>query len=271
MIFVTGFGQMSNNILQFGHLYAWGKERGLSVIALRFCYKYPFFTISKSRYYNWFTYVFAKYSAKLGLVRKISFLSEKDVNPEKLKTLQTARNTFVEGWYLRDYEAFLRHRNDIKNLFSFNQEIISAVNSKLPQKSKNEIRLGVHIRRGDYTKWKGGKFYYSDEDFIHIIQSFTHLFPEKNTEIVIVSNDRNINKSEFSQTINESSIHFLSGNSGEDLYALSTCDYLIGPPSTFSLMASFYNDASLYWIFDKKEKLTTNSFKKFDYLFRHII
>ncbi|MCC8145120.1 MAG: glycosyltransferase, partial [Bacteroidales bacterium] len=69
----------------------------------------------------------------------------------------------------------------------------------------------------------------------------------------------------------QSKIYFVSGNPGEDLYALSTCDYIIGPPSTFSLMAAFYEDANLYWIMDKNAPVTKESFKKFDYLFRHIL
>ena len=270
MIFVTGFGQICNNILQFGHLYAWGKERNLSVIAMRFCYKYPFFKISKTKNYNWFTYLFAKYGSKMGCIPKVSFLKEKDVNPENLQALETGKFVLVEGWHLRDYDAFLRYKAEIIDLFSFNEKIKKATHIHLPVKSENKIRLGVHIRRGDYKTWMNGNYFYSDADFIQIIQSFMDLFPEKEIEIIIVSNDKKILKDLFYSSI-EKNIYFLSGNPGEDLYALSTCDYLIGPPSTFSLMASSYNDTNLYWIFDKNTSLTKDSFKKFDYLFRHIL
>ena len=270
MIFVTGFGQICNNILQFGHLYAWGKERDLSVIAMRFCYKYPFFKISKIKYYNWFTYLFAKYGSKMGCIPKVSFRKEEDVNSKNLQMLETGKFVLVEGWQLRDYDAFLRHRDEIKDLFSLNEKIKKAVHIHLPVKSENKIRLGVHIRRGDYKTWMNGNYFYSDADFIQIIQSFANLFPKKEIEIIIVSNDKAIPKELYYSSLKKSAC-FLSGNPGEDLYALSTCDYLIGPPSTFSLMASFYNDANLYWIFDKKASLTKDSFKKFDYLFRHIL
>jgi hypothetical protein len=37
-----------------------------------------------------------------------------------------------------------------------------------------------------------------------------------------------------------------SGNAIEDLYALAGCDLLVGPPSTFSMWASFYSERPLY-------------------------
>ena len=270
MIFVSGFGQMCNNILQFGHLYAWGREHDVNVIAMRFCYKYQYFAICKKKLYNWFTYLFAKYGAKLRLIPTVFFTEEKDMNPERINFLQKARFVVLKGWEFRDYDAFLDYREDIKNLFSFRSGIIKKVNGQLPPLKENVIRLGVHIRRGDYKIWQNGRYYYSDEDFIQIIQSFCSLFPENTIEILIVGNEKNLPQEKYRAAL-PAKIHFLSGNPGEDLYALSTCDYLIGPPSTFSLMAAFYNDSNLYWIFDKDRPLRKESFQKFDYLFRHII
>jgi hypothetical protein len=277
MIFVAGFGQMCNNMLQFGHLYAWGRIRGVSVVALRFCYKYLYFTISNTRYYHWFTYMFAKYGAKLRLIPSISFLGEKEGIAVQahhdgaiIDRLQKSRFILVKGWGFRDYDAFLAYREEIKLLFAFRLDIIQKVNNELPPLEKNKLRLGVHVRRGDYKTWMNGQYYYSDEDFIRIIHSFCTLFPENSIEILIVSNEKKLPEEKYTMTL-PAQLCFLSGNPGEDLYALSTCDYLIGPPSTFSLMAAFYNDANLYWIFDKNQILKKESFLKFDYLFQHII
>lgn len=270
MIFVSGFGQTCNNILQFGHLYAWGRVRGISVIAMRFCYKYQYFAISKMKYYNWFTYLFAKYGAKLHLIPTVSFMEEEKANPKDIVRLQKARFVLFKGWGLRDYEAFLAYREEIKNLFAFQPKIVKKVNEHLPSLEENVIRLGVHIRRGDYKRWMDGKYYFSDEDFIRIIRSFCDLFPEKRIEILIAGNEKKFPEEKY-RTALPLDIHFLHGNPGEDLYALSTCNYLIGPPSTFSLMAAFYNDSYLYWIFDKDQPIKKESFQKFAFLFRRII
>ncbi len=39
MIIVKGYGQMCNNILQYAHMYALGREHGIPVISTRFDYK----------------------------------------------------------------------------------------------------------------------------------------------------------------------------------------------------------------------------------------
>jgi len=269
MIFVSGFGQMCNNILQFGHLYAWGKVHGVKVIAMRFCYKYQYFAICKTRYYNWFTYLFAKYGVKLRFIPVVSFIKE-DMNRENILRLQKSRFVLYKEWDFRDYDAFLAHREEIKKLFAFQPGVIRKIEKQLPQKEENVIRLGVHVRRGDYKTWMNGNYYYSDEDFIEVIKSFCTLFPENSIEILATSNDKNLSYEKY-KTALSAKIHFLSGNPAEDLYALSTCDYLLGPPSTFSLMAAFYNDSDLYWILDKNQPLNKESFQKFDCLFRHII
>ena len=43
------------------------------------------------------------------------------------------------------------------------------------------------------------------------------------------------------------------GHEALDLYALSKCDLIIGPPSTYNLWASFLNDVPLFWIRDKND------------------
>lgn len=45
-----------------------------------------------------------------------------------------------------------------------------------------------------------------------------------------------------------------------DLYALSQCDYIIGPPSTFNCWASFIGNTPLYTIFKKDETINPDDF-----------
>ena len=59
---------MCNNILQYGHLYAWGREHGRRTVSMRFAYKYRYFRICHTAYHNFLVYVVAKYAAKWGLL-----------------------------------------------------------------------------------------------------------------------------------------------------------------------------------------------------------
>ena len=39
-----------------------------------------------------------------------------------------------------------------------------------------------------------------------------------------------------------------NGQIVEDMYAFAACDYIVGPPSTYTGWASFYGDKGLYFI-----------------------
>ena len=49
MIFVLDKGRMCNNILQYGHVYAWAREHGKRAVSMRFAYKYRYFHNTDSR------------------------------------------------------------------------------------------------------------------------------------------------------------------------------------------------------------------------------
>ena len=67
-------------------------------------------------------------------------------------------------------------------------------------------------------------------------------------------------------------LHQFGGNAVEDLFMLSECDYIIGPPSTYSLVAAMYHDIPLCRMDQIKDhQLRPTNFKSFDYWFRRII
>jgi hypothetical protein len=99
--------------------------------------------------------------------------------------------------------------------------------------------------------------------------------PGRRIEIYIAGNDPNLDPSSNSSlfTLHSSLLpHLLRGNAVEDLFMLSQCDYLIGPPSTYSLVAAMYRDIPLYRIDSPDAQLMTlDAFHPFDYWFRRIL
>ena len=285
MIFVHDKGQMCNNILQYGHLYAWGREHGRETMSMRFAYKYQYFNICHTRRHNFLTYAFAKYAAKLKLIPTASFDEEDAPTDQQEHLMLTHRFVMAEGWYVRYYDLFLKYKQEILQLFTFLPEVQASVAAKMNGEQKGVLRLGIHIRRGDYKTFNGGKFFYSDEQYVKVIQQFIALHPEQPVAIYICGNDPKLDKGYYRRKLAPSApvsppqggggdglhIIFPDGNPGEDLCLLSQCDYLIGPPSTFSLVASMYRDVPLCWLTDINSPLLPTSFGHFDYLFRHII
>ena len=102
---------MCNNILQYGHLYAWGREHKRLTVSMRFAYKYKYFKICHTRYHLFAVYAFAKYASKWGLIPVVKFnddgadysenerkmLNSKMIVAEGVKAIQAGENPrFIE-------------------------------------------------------------------------------------------------------------------------------------------------------------------------------
>lgn len=271
MIFATDKGRMCNNILQYGHVYAWAREHGRKSISMRFCYKYQYFKICHTKGHNFLTYTIAKYAAKWGLLPTVVYNDQGEKTAKRNKEFMLNHNTLVvKGWYVRFYDLFLKYKQEIIDLFGFDEAILAKTRAFMGNKHDNELRLGVHIRRGDYKTWHNGKYYYDDEVYQDYIQQFQSLFPDNKLTAYICSNDPQLDKTSYTEKLKNVNVIFPQGGQEDDLCLLSECDYLIGAPSTFSLVASMYHDTPLCWMEEKHTNLTLVSFRKFEELFRNI-
>ena len=174
----------------------------------------------------------------------------------------------VGGWYARWYDLFVKYKPEILQLFAFDDAVEQKVSETMGAKSG--LRLGVHIRRGDYATFHGGRFFYSDEQYAAVIKQFRKLHPDETLTVYICGNDPKLDRSYYQQHLEGCKVVFPEGNPAEDICLLSHCDYLIGAPSTFSLVAAMYRDLPLYWIENPNTLLTKEQFKSFNELFRHI-
>lgn len=266
---------MCNNLLQYAHVYAWGREHGRKAMSMRFSYKYKFFKISNSRYVSFPLYLFAKYMAALHLIPTASFKhSDCDAAALERKMLRH-RNIVVSGWFVRYYDLFLKYRSEICNLFTINSEFTEPVKTKMTQCEHgchDVLRLGVHIRRGDYAVWQNGIYCYSDEQYAAFIRSFAAMFPNKDVHVYLSTNDGTVMAERYSELSGVKHVHLLGGSPAGDLFMLSDCDYIIGPPSTFSLVAAMYRDLPLCRMdMAKAENLSMSDFRLFEYWFRRIV
>ncbi len=270
MLFVRDKGRMCNNLLQYGHVYAWAREHGRHTVSMRFAYKYPYFHIGHTRWHNFAVYALAKGAARVGLLPTASFDSP-DGNPEAQRLMDTHRWLMVEGWYVRYYDLFLKYKQDIRSLFAFCPKVSRATDSYIARTDGSQgLRLGVHIRRGDYRTWMNGRYYYDDPVYIDYIRRFV-ASQSQPVHIYICGNDPSLNRALYEQELPGVALSFATGTPGEDLCLLSRCQYIIGAPSTFSLVASMYHDSRLCWMMAPLADGEAPQFDQFDQLFRHII
>lgn len=275
-MFARDKSQMCNNLLQYAHVYAWGREHGRKVISMRFSYKYQYFKICHTSLTGFGWYLLAKYLAALRLLPTASFKYD-DCDREALeRKMLRHRHIVVSGWHARWYDLFLKYRDEITDLFTLDSQYTDPVKAKMQKVEQGStgsiVRLGVHIRRGDYRIFHDGKYLYDDEVYQRHIRRFMMLHSGKAIHVYIATNDPEVKESSYQEQCPGAHVHCLGGSSPEDLFMLSECDYLIGPPSTYSLVAAMYRDIPLYRMDETDEDMMTlESFRRFDYWFRRII
>ena len=270
ILFVHDKGQMCNNIIQYSHVYAWAREHNVCTISLRFAYKYQYFRICHTFWHNIVTHTIVKGLARMHILPVTTFEIPYVPEAELEKKLTSHPIMAVTGWHIRFYDLFAKYRNEIVHLFSFDRPIEQHVARVLsPWRSDpDNVLLGVHIRRGDYDRVLDGRYFYDDETFAYAIRQFRELQPYKHLVVVACGNDE-IDKRYFRRSCAAVDFVFPEGNPAEDLCALSHCDYLLGPPSSYSLVASMYRDLPLYYIFSAKAPFTMADFHSFDHHLRH--
>jgi hypothetical protein len=102
--------------------------------------------------------------------------------------------------------------------------------------------VGVHIRRRDYREFKGGIYFYELDVYTAYMRRMRELLGGQCRFIVCC--EEALEGSAFADL----DIAFGPGDLLGDLFALSACDYIIGPPSTFSGWASFSREIPRHFI-----------------------
>jgi hypothetical protein len=163
---------------------------------------------------------------------------------------------FLFGRFFRDYENFEKYKHLIRRYFTPTLKIQNIVDKSIVAARQNsDIVVGVHIRRGDYAQFKEGKYFFSQEQYAEKMAQLKTVIPEKRITFVLCSNE-SIDSTVFHNTT------CVVGPGGpiEDMYLLAQCDYVMGPPSTFSAWASFYGNKPLYHIQDIHQSVAIENF-----------
>ncbi|MDO4186067.1 MAG: hypothetical protein Q4D30_06250 [Bacteroidales bacterium] len=163
---------------------------------------------------------------------------------------------FIEGWPTRYSTENIPDRKIVQQLFLPNKSILEKVDPLFEESRNNGyFIIGVHIRRGDYQTWLDGQYYYSFETYREFMKQVKQVYSDKKVCFFMASNEK-IPMGLFNDL---ECFSIDNANAAHDLYALSLCDRLIGPPSTYSRWASFVSQIPLYFIFDPKEKIVSDS------------
>lgn len=181
-------------------------------------------------------------------------------NPEFL-SLVKERIVVCEGFAFRDFKAVNKHLPVIKQIFKPKSIYLeNAVKLVSGLREKFDIVIGVHIRKSDYKIFEKGKFYFENEVYYNNMNKLMEeLLAKQQSCTFILCSDENIHLGDFSTL----SIVGTSKIIIEDMVTLSECDFIIGPPSTFSQWASFYGETPLGIIYNRNQVLNLLDYKVF--------
>lgn len=169
---------------------------------------------------------------------------------------------FIKGWSTRTDTRYLQQTlPELKRIFRPKEDIMRRAESLISGlHQESDIIIGVHIRRGDYATWNDGRFFFSLKDYHQFMLRIQELHKGKRVSFFVSSNE------DFSLDIFEGCHcqRFGKEPSGAilDLYALSLCDRIIGPFSSYSRWASFIGEVPLCFLEEKEQQFKETDFSK---------
>jgi hypothetical protein len=245
-------GQLANRLFTFGHLIAFAAEQGVRIANPGFCeYADDFPSFANDALCRW-------PRARIGLPRRLGekaffrtvrlrefaerrgrpigpfalLQGEVDLgDPLVARLARSRRLLLVAGWELRDEAAFSRQRSLLCDVFKPARHHIAAALEARSKAVDSPRVVGLHIRRGDYEHWREGRFFWPAAVYAGIVERLRAL-PSR--PAVLACSDDPAVLDELGGKIVRG-----PGSAVADLCALSLCDAIVGPPSTFSGWAAF--------------------------------
>jgi hypothetical protein len=98
--------------------------------------------------------------------------------------------------------------------------------------------LGLHIRRGDYRSWQGGKHFHADEYWLHLAKNNL----DQGLDGFVFTNEE---EGDLSKALVDLGCSLSSGTAIQDFTRMMFLDKIIGPPSTFPLLARMISKSCL--------------------------
>lgn len=166
------------------------------------------------------------------------------------------KTVIVNGWQFRDKSGLDKYADTIKLIFK-PDEIVEEGCKRFINKNKQLAKfiVGVHIRRGDYKLWHNGRYYFDNKFYLDkMIEMKNQL---QDSVLFVLCSNEFIDTTDFDDV----QVVYHKGDLITDLYTLSKCDFIIGPPSTYSMWASFYGAVPLLHIKSKMQKISLDEFK----------
>ena len=246
------FGRLGNRLFLGAHLLAFGLKYNVPTLNLGFAEYAPLFPWMEGNQalaFPWRQTGDAQALRTLTLRHRVKELlpwsarfrywGSEDFNfdttqdPRLLTPLRAGRTVYLRTWLFRGPESLARYRATILDVFRPQKAVENEAAALLAQARDQADRvIGVHVRWEDY---RGTEFFLDQATLRSRMETIRAFWPDQRVRFLLFSNEALPRDGWGALDVAYSpglSVPF-------DLHALSLCDGLLGPPSTFSGWASF--------------------------------
>jgi hypothetical protein len=273
-------GGLGNRLFQAAHLIAFGREHGVRVLNPAFGREADCFPTFRGRALcayppgrRWpggsrlrpLALLAARAAMKAAprlperLAAAVRLVGEQPCDLRDPRFVELARRTrflFVAGWLFRDPASVAGHAAAVREAFTPAEPYrAAAARTVAAAREGGDVLVGAHIRRGDFATFMGGRFFFDGDEYARVLVRVRELLSPRRVRFLVCSNEP-LDHAAFADL----DVSPGPGGAIEDMYALAQCDYLVGPPSTFSGWASFYGRVPAYLIEDPTREFTLADF-----------
>lgn len=258
IVLIKESGNHSNRLLQHIHFEAFCLEHKIRFLNPTFYDLEKHYNFRRN-HVNGFCHFILKVIRKIDIQLPSLVFDSDYKNVVNLDDISKRKVLFVEGWYFRNHDLVKKYQVFFSKKYSLKYQFYkdNPLYNKILSLNKEQFTIiGVHIRRGDYKTFKSGIYCYDDEVFLNYMNDLRLLVNEslgKEVKFVIFSNDHH--------SFNDNEEILVSKNEWYiDHHLMSLCDYLIGPPSSFTLWASYVGNVPFYHVKQKNENIKFEDF-----------
>ncbi len=169
----------------------------------------------------------------------VYYLPPTKPHTQELKEREVLGKIYFSGWLFRNPQGLEKHREAIVEYFKPIEKIELEIEDFLKDARTFKHVVGVHIRQGDYKKFKDGKYWIEQTRVREIMDEYLKFSGKSKDEVCFVIASDGVIRPELFTGLNIQ-ISFLSAI--HDLFMLSKTNIILGSDSSFSDFAAYYGN-----------------------------
>jgi len=164
-------------------------------------------------------------------------------------------------YILENREEFRAHADAIKSFLRPRNALVGRAREAAMQARRGNRRLvGVHMRHGDYREFRQGAFFFDAAQYRAWIEEIRSTFSDDDPTFLLCSDEP-----QDPTAFGGLPVTFSRLGPVEELFALSFCDLIVGPPSSFSLWASFYGGVPILRLRNAEQRVRAADVEDFPF------